>query len=260
MSNFFFTSQKPYKETAPELPKCDKHICLDPDESRSFHRGKSFRCWDWDENKERTYLNDEFYQDFVMYNGSLYVCINTTTEKPGLSKDWRLVIEQLEGRIFLPTVDLDGNLTWDLWRGDFTTHSVNIKGPKGEKGDRGEIGPQGIQGEKGERGEKGDSGNGNFEVGNSIPDISGFTNDVYLDISTGVFYKYTDSWVEVGRISIDNPDLDLENYYNKTEIDDKFNSIDFPEVDLSEYYTKEEVNSKIDSIDFPEFNLDWQDD
>ena len=110
------------------------------------------------------------------------------------------------------------------------------------------------------KGEKGDSGNGNFEVGDSTPDIPGFANDVYLDISTGVFYKYADSWVEVGRISIDNPDLNLENYYDKSEIDSKFNSIDFPEVDLSEYYTKEEVNSKIDSIDFPEFNLDWQDD
>ena len=49
-----------------------------------------------------------------MYNGSLYMCVNTTVEKPGFSKDWRLVIEQLEGRVFLPTVDLNGNLTWNL--------------------------------------------------------------------------------------------------------------------------------------------------
>lgn len=44
MSNFFFTNQNAYKESPIEFQKCDKHICLDPDESRTFHQGKSFRC------------------------------------------------------------------------------------------------------------------------------------------------------------------------------------------------------------------------
>ena len=103
---------------------------------------------------------------------------------------------------------------------------------------------------------------GGFEVVATLPTQDIKTNIIYLlgPIGTGSD-KYEEwiysnnTWVKIGDTSVD-----LSNYYNKTEIDNKFNSIDFPEVDLSEYYTKEEVNSKIDSIDFPEFNLDWQDD
>jgi hypothetical protein len=39
-------------------------------------------------------------------------------------------------------------------------------------------------------------------------------------------------------------DVDLSNYYTKTEVDDKIENIDIPEVDLSNYYTKQEINSK----------------
>lgn len=46
--------------------------------------------------------------------------------------------------------------------------------------------------------------------------------------------------------------VDLSNYYNKQEIDNKLDNIDIPNVDLSDYYTKEEVNQKIDNIDIPE--------
>lgn len=87
MSNFFFTNQKLHKDAPVELSKCDKHLCLDPDESRTFHRGKSFRFWEWDGNKDRTYVNDEFFQDFVGFKGALYACINTTSTIPGESSD-----------------------------------------------------------------------------------------------------------------------------------------------------------------------------
>lgn len=87
MSNFFFTNQNIYKDAPIETTKCDKHLCLDPDESRTFHQGKSFRFFKWEDNKDRYFLNDEFYQDFVSVDGKLYVCINSTNEKPGVSEN-----------------------------------------------------------------------------------------------------------------------------------------------------------------------------
>ena len=87
MSNFFFTNQNTYKELPIETPKCNKNVCLDPDESRTFHQGKSFRFLKWEDNKDRYFLNDEFYQDFVSVDRKLYVCINSTSEKPGASEN-----------------------------------------------------------------------------------------------------------------------------------------------------------------------------
>lgn len=92
MSNFFFTNQNTYKELPIETPKCNKHICLDPDESRTFHQGKSFRFFKWEDNKDRYFLNDEFYQDFVSVDRKLYVCINSTSEKPGASENWQMLL------------------------------------------------------------------------------------------------------------------------------------------------------------------------
>lgn len=88
MSNFFFTNQNIYKDAPIETTKCDKHLCLDPDESRTFHQGKSFRFWNWEDHKSRTFVNDEFFQDLVKYEGSIWICINTTTTIPGTSEDW----------------------------------------------------------------------------------------------------------------------------------------------------------------------------
>lgn len=91
MPNFFFSNQKIYKESPPaESLKCDKHICLDPDESRTFYKGKSFRFWNWNDHKERTFVNDEFFQDLVKYNDSVWICVNTTVAIPGTSEDWVL--------------------------------------------------------------------------------------------------------------------------------------------------------------------------
>lgn len=88
MLNFFFTNQVAPKKEPIELPKkCNKQICLDPDESRTFHQGKSFRFFKWEDNKDRYFLNDEFYQDFVSVDGKLYVCVNSTSEKPGVSEN-----------------------------------------------------------------------------------------------------------------------------------------------------------------------------
>lgn len=45
--------------------------CENPIGSREYSKGKSFRCLDWENNQNRTFVNDDFYQDFVVYKGSL---------------------------------------------------------------------------------------------------------------------------------------------------------------------------------------------
>lgn len=186
MSNFFFTNQNIYKEIPTDTFKCDKHICLNPDESRTFYQGKSFRFWDWEDHKNRTFVNDEFFQDLVKYNGSVWICINTTTKVPGTSEDWVVFASKGDPGI----QGLPGN--------------EGPAGPQGPKGDKGEVGPQG------EKGEKGESGNGNMEVGTGKPSQNGYENDVYLDIKSGTFYEYKNKWNEVGKISVGDVSADIE--------------------------------------------------
>lgn len=53
-------------------------------ESRDFYKGKSFRYSVWTQG--HTYYNDDWYTDFVSYNGALLAC-NTThvaVDKPRL--------------------------------------------------------------------------------------------------------------------------------------------------------------------------------
>ena len=112
MSNFFFTNQNTYTSSSKST-KYNKHLCLDPDESRTFHQGKSFRYWDWEDNKGNTFVNDEFFQDFVTKDGNLYICINTTTTVPGTSDDWKLAVNKLEG----PRGEKgeDGDSAYEVW-------------------------------------------------------------------------------------------------------------------------------------------------
>lgn len=293
--------------------------------SRSYEKGKSFNCTEF--VKGETYYNNDFVQEFVIYEGCLYACVKETRETPGLSDDWKLVVRSadilditaaIDDNVGTPNVEittsvegLDKRIHLEFFnlkgergeqgiqgekgdKGDKGDQGIQgIRGPegprgpkgergatgaKGEQGERGQVGPRGVAGpkgeqglpgpqgikgdpgERGERGEKGEKGDSNFGIGTSAPIEGGSINDIYLDLSTGIFYKYNNDWVEIGRISIDSPNINLENYYTKEEVDGKFESIEFPEVNLTNYYTKEEVDSKIESIDFPEFNLDWQDD
>lgn len=66
---------------------------------------------------------------------------------------------------------------------------------------KGDQGVQGIQGPQGEIGPKGDS---NFILGNQLPDTAE-EKDIYLDIESGSFYRYSsESWESVGSITVDN--------------------------------------------------------
>lgn len=211
MGNFFFGGSG--GKVTPKEPIQDGIFtdCQNPINTREYSKGKSFRCWDWDEHKGQTYVNDEFYQDFVVYNHELYLCVTTTTTEPGTSEDWILAVRQVEGKVFYPNVDLNGNLSWSIIdKVDKAPDTVNIKGPKGDKGDIGPQGERGEKGDKGDQGPKGESGNGNMAVGEGAPKENGYENDVYLDIKTGVFYEYTNKWSEVGTISVGGSSANLE--------------------------------------------------
>lgn len=77
-----------------------------------------------------------------------------------------------QGDIWKPSVDLSGNITWELNNGATTPSIVNIKGPKGDKGEQGIQGIQGIQGPKGDRGDVGASGANGFTWRPSV-DLNG---------------------------------------------------------------------------------------
>lgn len=71
------------------------------------------------------------------------------------------------GATFIPTVDVDGIISWKNDKGLPNPEPRNIKGQKGDKGEDGYTpikgvdyfdGKDGTDGEKGEKGEKGDKG------------------------------------------------------------------------------------------------------
>ena len=50
-----------------------------------------------------------------------------------------------------------------------------------------------------------------------------------------------------GDKTLEDYGLDLSNYYNKLEIDNKIDNINIPETDLSNYYNKQETDNQIDT-------------
>lgn len=52
-----------------------------------------------------------------------------------------------DGRTFIPKVDLDGTLSWEISDSAEAPLSVNIKGPKGDKGEQGPQGEKGADGQ-----------------------------------------------------------------------------------------------------------------
>lgn len=187
--NSFFTQQLVKKESNVELnpdcvsggffTDCEENVSYD----RIFSKGKSFRFDKEPWAPGKTYFNDDFYQDFVVYEQKWYCCIETTSDE----------------------ISPDNN---DKWM------EIPVRGEKGDpgiQGVQGEPGPQGPKGEPGpagKQGEKGESGNGNLEVGSGAPVIPGYENDVYLDISVGGLYKYNNGWLKVGDINTTNEWID----------------------------------------------------
>ena len=57
-----------------------------------------------------------------------------------------------------PTVDAQGNISWQRTSSETAPETRNIKGPQGERGLQGLQGPAGADGEKGEKGDTGEQG------------------------------------------------------------------------------------------------------
>lgn len=153
----------------------NKNICSNNGFARDFSKGKSFDFSEW--NPVKTYVNDSFKQDFVTYNGDMYVCIHTNTNViPGTSDCWMHAVSRLSSTTFVPNVDDNGNLSWNIYTGSEVPETVNIKGEPGDRGiegksayeiwlDKGNIGSEndffesyrGYPGIAGEKGEKGDN-------------------------------------------------------------------------------------------------------
>ena len=111
--------------------------------TRDFNKGKSFRISTWHEDGH--YFNDEYIQDFVSHQGSLYFCIETNIGVIPTDTDyWTYVMSGQEGRkgetgtLFTPFIDSDGNLSWSNPDGLQNPLTQNIKGPKGDLGPKGD--------------------------------------------------------------------------------------------------------------------------
>lgn len=124
------------------------------------------------------------------------------TNNVNLTKPY-VVIEGIDGATFTPTVDENGNLSWENDKGLENPATVNIKGApgdKGEKGERGEKGETGAQGERGAaftyadftpeqlaalKGEKGEQGipgeKGEKGEPGETPDLTNYATKDYVD-------------------------------------------------------------------------------
>lgn len=105
-------------------------------------------------------------------------------------------------------------------------------GQKGDKGDTGEMGPQGLPGEQGpqgiqgEKGDKGDQG----EVG---PQGPAGQDGITPDIS----HLASKEELETAINGIVIPDVDLTNYYNKTEVDELITGVEVPKATTEQFGT-----------------------
>ena len=202
----------------------NKNVSSNNGFARDFSKGKSFDFSEW--NPVKTYMNDSFKQDFVKYQGNIYVCMHTNTNViPGTSDCWLLALDRVAGTTFIPVVDDEGNLSWTIYTGIESPGTFNIKGqdglpgekgeigPKGEKGENGPQGPQGERGEQGPQGEKGKDGKDGNRIlfGNIDPHEISNNNDIYINLSTGNVFEYKFKWILKGSLqNSENVDINLD--------------------------------------------------
>ena len=113
---------------------------------RRYSKGKSFNFSIWQPQVE--YTNDLYKQDFVNYDGNIYVCLKTNNnEIPSESKNWLLVMSKLPGVTVVPVITEDGLLSWEVVKDEINLPDpINIKGPKGDPGFNGQDGENGQDG------------------------------------------------------------------------------------------------------------------
>lgn len=154
--------------------------------------------------------------------------------------------EEIAGMVEVSGGDID--LTNYYTKNEVDAAIRQIELTPGPKGDTGETGPKGDKGDTGEQGPQGEPG----PVGADGSDYV-LTDEDKAEIA--------------GMVDVSGADVDLSNYYTKTESDNQFalkteipsieglatktyvdnavSAIEIPEVDLSSYYTKNEVDALI---------------
>lgn len=90
-----------------------------------------------------------------------------------------------DGATFIPSVSVEGVISWTNDKDLPNPEPVNIKGEKGDKGDKGDRGLQGIQGERGEQGLKGDKGDRGEQGLQGVPGVKGETGEKGADGKDG---------------------------------------------------------------------------
>lgn len=129
-NNFFVNPNQVSKINEP----CENLFfghCNNSEQSyREFNKGKSFNYSEW--NPAIEYNNNAFVQDFVTYNGDMYVCIETNVnEIPVNSEKWVKAVSKIKGQVIVPNVDDDGNISWSeaLTSDTIFVETKNIRGP-----------------------------------------------------------------------------------------------------------------------------------
>lgn len=100
--------------------------CRKSENPRQYSKGKSFAFTKWSPSEH--FVNDEFKQDFVSYNGDLYACMKSNINiPPGNSPFWFKVVEKIPSESFVPVIDDDGNLSWTERIGNEFPETINLR-------------------------------------------------------------------------------------------------------------------------------------
>lgn len=102
--------------------------------------------------------------------------------------------------------DTGSPFTYDMFTEDQLASLKGEKGDRGEKGERGEQGERGLQGVQGIQGVQGLPGTVDYSLVYKKSEIDAMLEDLDVDV--------------------DLSEINLDNYYDKTEIDSKFNAIE----------------------------------
>lgn len=104
------------------------------------NKGTSFKfLGNWTKNIR--YLNDEYYIHFVALDGSLWACkkthISNDSNKPNDNSEfWTKVITGIEGKVYIPKLDDNGELIFSL-ENTPPEKPIDLTTLKGDKGDPG---------------------------------------------------------------------------------------------------------------------------
>lgn len=123
----------------------------DCNQNIDVYKGTSFRfSGEWVSGVN--YLHDDFYIDFVSYNGSLWGCLKTHLSSSDLTPDknrsvWDKILDGVKGDCYIPIIDND-KLVFKLSSSPSDEEIVisKLKGDPGKDGKDGKDGQNGVNG------------------------------------------------------------------------------------------------------------------